>query len=728
MAAKRGTMPASMPTAAKKLLLNRAEAATPLDGNFEPIGLVKSHYLNYVADSPHSFEWALLRPEGCARGKLAVFDEEDPQVQTSVYMIGALIQEMIWQKSASSLLLSGSELICDAVEAAFSKGGQYEFEVSSMPKVIQRPDDTPEQPFEVKVVKASDLPPAKAPDKEKRVSYYELALKMNPDKAHGKPMGELAEEGFFAIYDALFSNIEQDEADEQNAQKKHEPLPAFGTSESSWSDVSAFYKSWMTFSSRKAFTHENEWNLKEATNRKLRRAMEQQNKKLRQAVRKDYIEEVRKMVGYVQSRDPRYQAYRKAKRKASAEKAERERAERENRKAEEALRKKERKEAQRREENERWQELDADRQARRDRGEDVTEDEDETDSESEEVVVFNCDVCRKTFKSEVKLFEHNKSKKHLQAVQKQKEASRSKEAADADGDDGEEADDAKGVRFAPPERGAEALSAARSRDPATGLLLAPETDYAHDSSDEEMSETDVDCANVLKAWAAGRGTNMPSLGQLEEGDSESDEDSKAGQMSNASRKKAQREVKLSGAAGRPERGTEGRPERKKERAKKGGEGSELAESSVAGLAEVPGDELDENGVPLFTKQKKQSKNKQAQKAEEEDGDEEDTSKRQRQKEAQKALEEARGAIALAKKKEEGKAEQADASDDCDADASDDGGRKKTKKQQQKVKLKAAEEAFQAEEEARAEEAAKHKGIRRTLHCRRSAHTGGVGRR
>ena len=41
---------------------------------------------------------------------------------TQVYLSGALIQEMIWERSGSSLMLSGPPEICEAVKAAFSEG------------------------------------------------------------------------------------------------------------------------------------------------------------------------------------------------------------------------------------------------------------------------------------------------------------------------------------------------------------------------------------------------------------------------------------------------------------------------------------------------------------------------------------------------------------------------------------------------------------------------------
>ena len=105
--------------------------------------------------SPVYLEWALPRADGCARYKLPVFPEGHPDEEASIYLAGILIQEMIWQRSASCLLLCGPPHICEALQKEYAKGGKYDFEVMSMPNVC----GTPDKPFEVKVVgSAAELP------------------------------------------------------------------------------------------------------------------------------------------------------------------------------------------------------------------------------------------------------------------------------------------------------------------------------------------------------------------------------------------------------------------------------------------------------------------------------------------------------------------------------------------------------------------------------------------
>jgi len=150
-------MPPKMDTAAMKLLLARPAVPAPLDPNFSPAILGKLQYLKAAKDCKDTLEWALPRADGCGRYALPVFADGHENVGASIYLAGVLIQEMLWQRSASSLLLSGPAKICEALKKEFSDGGAYEFEIKSMPNVC----GTPEKAFEVKLVAVADMPPAK---------------------------------------------------------------------------------------------------------------------------------------------------------------------------------------------------------------------------------------------------------------------------------------------------------------------------------------------------------------------------------------------------------------------------------------------------------------------------------------------------------------------------------------------------------------------------------------
>jgi hypothetical protein len=151
-------MPQAMPPAAMKHLLTRPKVPAPLDANFAPVILAKRAYLAATKDCKDKLDWALPRADGCARYTLPVFPDGSEDAEASVYLAGVLIQEMIWQRSASELQLSGPPGICEKLKAAFSAGGTYAYEVSSMPMVC----GTPGKSFDTKIVASpADMPPAK---------------------------------------------------------------------------------------------------------------------------------------------------------------------------------------------------------------------------------------------------------------------------------------------------------------------------------------------------------------------------------------------------------------------------------------------------------------------------------------------------------------------------------------------------------------------------------------
>jgi predicted NBD/HSP70 family sugar kinase len=151
--------PAAMPAAAMKLLLSRPKVPAPLDPNFSPVILGKRQYLKAVeaCSTKQTLDWAIPRNEGCARYTLPVFPDGHDDAEASIYLAGVLIQEMLWQRSGSSLKLAGPKGICEALKAAYSVGGAYEFEVKNMPNAC----GTPDAAFSVEITDVGSLPPAK---------------------------------------------------------------------------------------------------------------------------------------------------------------------------------------------------------------------------------------------------------------------------------------------------------------------------------------------------------------------------------------------------------------------------------------------------------------------------------------------------------------------------------------------------------------------------------------
>mmetsp|Transcript_24208 Transcript_24208/g.43037 ORF Transcript_24208/g.43037 Transcript_24208/m.43037 type:complete len:512 (+) Transcript_24208:6-1541(+) len=203
--------------------------------------------------------------------------------------------------------------------------------------------------------------------------------------------------GFFTVYRDLFESLsrsENVEVDKKNAVSR----PSFGTAETEEAQVLAFYSYWSEFVTVKAFTNADLYNPADGPNRRVRRLIEDENKKERQKAKRAYIELVRNLVDYLKKRDPRYLAIQEQIRRTQEKKAADEK-----RKKDEADRLyKEAKEEHRRLEQERYAAMAAE--------------EEEEEEEEEELDVFGCAVCRKQFQNEKQWLNHEKSKKHRQAV------------------------------------------------------------------------------------------------------------------------------------------------------------------------------------------------------------------------------------------------------------------------------------------------------------------------
>ncbi|PCH42611.1 DnaJ-domain-containing protein [Wolfiporia cocos MD-104 SS10] len=130
-------------------------------------------------------------------------------------------------------------------------------------------------------------------------------------------------DGFFTIYRNLFDRLAAEESQWVN----NVPFPSFGDSTWPWVPVSkseqaraarTFYNYWMNFASYKDFSWEDKWNIMEAPDRRIRRQMERENNRAREDARKEYNETVRSLATFVRKRDPRYKAHLKAQTSSSS--------------------------------------------------------------------------------------------------------------------------------------------------------------------------------------------------------------------------------------------------------------------------------------------------------------------------------------------------------------------------------------------------------------------------
>ncbi|KAJ7104319.1 hypothetical protein B0H15DRAFT_960443 [Mycena belliarum] len=116
---------------------------------------------------------------------------------------------------------------------------------------------------------------------------------------------------FFTVYRSLFARLQAEEALIADAD-----YPSFGYSTWTWAPATkgldgarSFYAAWTNFATAKDFAWDDQWNLTEAPDRRIRRLMEKDNKKAREDARREYNDTVRSLAKYLRKRDPRYKTH-----------------------------------------------------------------------------------------------------------------------------------------------------------------------------------------------------------------------------------------------------------------------------------------------------------------------------------------------------------------------------------------------------------------------------------
>ncbi|CAG9991356.1 unnamed protein product [Clonostachys byssicola] len=231
--------------------------------------------------------------------------------------------------------------------------------------------------------------------------------------------------GFYGIARETFEHLvleEQAAADFDDVDCPD--YPTFGQSDDDYDTVvRTFYSSWANFSTRKSFSWKDKYRLSDAPDRRVRRLMEKENKKLREDAAREFNDAVRFLVTFVRKRDPRYlpnsqteSDRQKAMRDAAAAQAARSRAANQEKLASAQV---------------------SDWVTARENEveEDHFEESEESEEEESEIEVLECVVCNKEFKSINQLEAHERSKKHTKAVQQLRRQMR-KEGAELELDSG----------------------------------------------------------------------------------------------------------------------------------------------------------------------------------------------------------------------------------------------------------------------------------------------------
>ncbi|GJN34935.1 hypothetical protein PR202_gb23647 [Eleusine coracana subsp. coracana] len=187
--------------------------------------------------------------------------------------------------------------------------------------------------------------------------------------------------------------------------------PVIGNLDSPYAQVTAFYSYWLGFATVMDFGWAAEWDSARGENRRLRRLMEEDNKKAMRKARREYNDAVRGLAAFCKKRDKRV-----------VDMALKKKAEEEKRKAEERERKKE-EEKRRKERAMAYQEPEW---ARVEEEEGLFDEEEMRAKRKEE---FYCVACNKKFKSDKQWKNHEQSKKHREKIAELRMAFKEEEAA-----------------------------------------------------------------------------------------------------------------------------------------------------------------------------------------------------------------------------------------------------------------------------------------------------------
>ncbi|KAI6779683.1 uncharacterized protein J7T54_007727 [Emericellopsis cladophorae] len=295
--------------------------------------------------------------------------------------------------------------------------------------------------------------------------------------------------GFFGILRETFAHLalEEEAAADQGEDPRMVTFPTFGSAEDEYeSSVKAFYAGWSGFSTRKSFAWFDKYRLSDAPDRRVRRLMEKENKKIRDDAIREFNEAVRFLLAFVRKRDPRYapntrtdSERQQSMREASAAQAAKARAANQQKmstyKAPE------------------WTTTRDDIGVEDGDIYDAMSDDTEDASEEE---LFECVVCDKTFKSGKQLQSHARSKKHLKAVDRLRWQMR-KEGTDLDLEHETVESKVGGLSFddvrsdttaaeinAPQDAGSDASVAEKARDNVVENLDPDDTIRSHDEKED----------------------------------------------------------------------------------------------------------------------------------------------------------------------------------------------------------------------------------------------------
>jgi len=229
-----------------------------------------------------------------------------------------------------------------------------------------------------------------------------------------------SENGFYTVYNKLFKDIA--EQDFKASSDKTIAIPDFGNSESDYEEiVGPFYAYWSNYCTLRSYVWKEEHDTHDAFDRRVRRLMEQENKKSRDKAKKERNEEVRELVAFVKKRDKRIQLRKiyLEEQAAQKKKADTERRNREKqRKLEELAQYKESQWMSFEEFEKQLDDLEKTVKGHfQESNESDNNSENDDEDSADDIDELYCVACNKSFKSPKAFLNHENSRKHKEFVQ-----------------------------------------------------------------------------------------------------------------------------------------------------------------------------------------------------------------------------------------------------------------------------------------------------------------------
>lgn len=331
-----------------------------------------------------------------------------------------------------------------------------------------------------------------------RMTTAEEVLKLMM-KFNGRMEFTDAPSGFYGGLNDFFKQLAKEE-DIACQWEDLEPMeyPEFGLHDDEYDDVvRPFYAAWNGFATKKSYAWKDQYKLSDAPDRRIRRLMEKENKKIREDAVQEFNEAVRSLIAFVRKRDPRVQNNQKSEaerqktlREATAAQAARSRAARQAK----------------------FDDLGADAipEWAKSRSKDEYEGGFSSESELEEHE-YDCVVCDKTFKSEAQFKAHERSKKHIKLLKQLKKEMRDEgselhlgtgggPAPEPEEEPAEQEVEAEPEAPASPE---ETDDAAEAPPTANGAAHGAESDDVSEASDDDDGDDDYAPRSDIEQRLAG---------------------------------------------------------------------------------------------------------------------------------------------------------------------------------------------------------------------------------